>query len=247
MGIGLGGASVGRSGAGAKEGGSGYCLRGFRRSRRRQGNHFLGALGYLRHWRGIRRGRHRRPAVNGRSGPAYPHLNGGWGRGLHRCRGSWSGLAASHHKHSQCSQNQKNTRGTHTPPPGNRRNSLPATSTNMSIHTENLYLLRSKRKRYIAIVKMVDFSYKPTSAFPVDEVYAAPPPQQCKAAPPGNLTREHRRCNSHLIALNLAILPAGSTAYGKRRFCRLCCPPPTWWLRQTRCPAGCRYRRRPWY
>ena len=42
------------------------------------------------------------------------------------------------------------------------------------------------------VVKMVDFSYKPSSAFPRNAVYAAPPPQQFKAAPPGIRTREHR-------------------------------------------------------
>ena len=39
---------------------------------------------------------------------------------------------------------------------------------------------------------MVDFSYKLASAFPEDAVSAAPPPQQYKTAPPGNLTREYR-------------------------------------------------------
>ena len=39
---------------------------------------------------------------------------------------------------------------------------------------------------------MVDFSYKLASAFPEDAVSAAPPSQQFKTAPPGNLTREHR-------------------------------------------------------
>ena len=39
---------------------------------------------------------------------------------------------------------------------------------------------------------MVDFSYKPSSAFRDDAVYAAPPPQQFKTTPPGTLTREHR-------------------------------------------------------
>ena len=39
---------------------------------------------------------------------------------------------------------------------------------------------------------MVDYSYKLPSSIPQDAVYAAPPPQQCKAAPPGDLTREHR-------------------------------------------------------
>ena len=39
---------------------------------------------------------------------------------------------------------------------------------------------------------MVDFSYKLPSAIPQDAVSAAPPRQQFKAAPPGNLTREHQ-------------------------------------------------------
>ena len=39
---------------------------------------------------------------------------------------------------------------------------------------------------------MVDFSYKPSSAFREDAVYAAPPPQLFKTAPPRTLTREHR-------------------------------------------------------
>ena len=43
-----------------------------------------------------------------------------------------------------------------------------------------------------AVVKMVDFSYKLPSAIPEDAVSAAPPLQQCKAAPPGTLTREHQ-------------------------------------------------------
>ena len=41
-----------------------------------------------------------------------------------------------------------------------------------------------------AVVKMVDFSYKPSSA--IDAVYAAPPSQQFKTTPPGNPTQEHR-------------------------------------------------------
>ena len=44
----------------------------------------------------------------------------------------------------------------------------------------------------LTVVKMVDFSYKLPSSIPEDAVYAAPPPQQFKAAPPGSLTREHR-------------------------------------------------------
>ena len=43
-----------------------------------------------------------------------------------------------------------------------------------------------------AVVKMVDFSYKPSSAIPEDAAYAAPPPQLFKTTPPGNPTREHR-------------------------------------------------------
>ena len=39
---------------------------------------------------------------------------------------------------------------------------------------------------------MVDFSYKPSSAFPRNAVYAAPPSQLFKTAPPGTLTQEHR-------------------------------------------------------
>ena len=39
---------------------------------------------------------------------------------------------------------------------------------------------------------MVDFSYKPSSAFRDDAVYAAPPSQLFKTTPPGTLTREHR-------------------------------------------------------
>ena len=46
--------------------------------------------------------------------------------------------------------------------------------------------------RVQTIIKMVDFSYKLASAFPEDAVSAAPPPQQFRTAPPGNLTREHR-------------------------------------------------------
>ena len=44
----------------------------------------------------------------------------------------------------------------------------------------------------VTVVKMVDFSGKLLSAISEDAVCAAPPPQQCKAAPPGNPTREHR-------------------------------------------------------
>ena len=42
------------------------------------------------------------------------------------------------------------------------------------------------------VVKMVDFSYKLSSAIPEDAVRATPPPQLLKAAPPWNLTRERR-------------------------------------------------------
>ena len=42
------------------------------------------------------------------------------------------------------------------------------------------------------VVKMVDFGYTLPSAISENAVCAAPPPQQFKAAPPGNLTREHR-------------------------------------------------------
>ena len=42
------------------------------------------------------------------------------------------------------------------------------------------------------VVKKVDFSNKPSSAFSEDAAQATPPPQQFRAAPPGNLTREHR-------------------------------------------------------
>ena len=41
------------------------------------------------------------------------------------------------------------------------------------------------RKRMILVTES-----PPT--FPEDAVYAAPSPQQCKTAPPGTLTREHR-------------------------------------------------------
>ena len=42
------------------------------------------------------------------------------------------------------------------------------------------------------VVKMVDFSNTLASVFPEEAVLAAPPSQQYKTAPPGNLTREHR-------------------------------------------------------
>ena len=42
------------------------------------------------------------------------------------------------------------------------------------------------------VVKMVDFSHTLLSAISENAVCAAPPPQQFKTAPPGNLTREHR-------------------------------------------------------
>ena len=42
------------------------------------------------------------------------------------------------------------------------------------------------------VVKMVDFSRMTASANSEDAVSATPPPQQFKAAPPGDLTREHR-------------------------------------------------------
>ena len=42
------------------------------------------------------------------------------------------------------------------------------------------------------VAKMVDFSYRLTSAIPEDAAIAAPPPQQYKVAPPGIRTREHR-------------------------------------------------------
>ena len=44
----------------------------------------------------------------------------------------------------------------------------------------------------VTVVKMVDFGYTLPSAISENAVCAAPPPQQFKAAPPGNLTREHR-------------------------------------------------------
>ena len=47
-------------------------------------------------------------------------------------------------------------------------------------------------EREITVVKKVDFSNKPSSAYLEDAVYTAPTPQQCQAAPPGTLTREHR-------------------------------------------------------
>ena len=46
----------------------------------------------------------------------------------------------------------------------------------------------------VAVVKKVDFGNKTTISLSCDAPRKgeAPPPQQCKAAPPGNLTREHR-------------------------------------------------------
>ena len=52
--------------------------------------------------------------------------------------------------------------------------------------------IKGKEYQRGTVVKMVDFSYILTSATPEGAVIAAPPPQQCKAAPPGILTREHR-------------------------------------------------------
>ena len=42
------------------------------------------------------------------------------------------------------------------------------------------------------VVKMVDYSYKLSSAIPEDAVFAAPPPQLFKATPSWNLTKKHR-------------------------------------------------------
>ena len=50
------------------------------------------------------------------------------------------------------------------------------------------------RDSRLTVVKKVDFGNKTTISLSCDAPRKgeAPPPQQCKAAPPGNLTREHR-------------------------------------------------------
>ena len=60
----------------------------------------------------------------------------------------------------------------------------------------------------ITVVKMVDFGYTLPPAISENTVCAAPPPQQFKATPPGNLTREHRTgpCSS----LPASLRPQGS-------------------------------------
>ena len=57
------------------------------------------------------------------------------------------------------------------------------------------------------VVKMVDFSYRLASV--IDAVYAAPPSQQFKTAPPGTLTQEHRSDprSSHPASLSHARQP----------------------------------------
>ena len=65
----------------------------------------------------------------------------------------------------------------------------------VTISSATIRRLPHRRYRVVVVltvVKMVDFSYKPPPAIPKDAVLAAPPSQQCKTAPPGTLTREHR-------------------------------------------------------
>ena len=65
---------------------------------------------------------------------------------------------------------------------------LPAGRVNNSRRLTAALIFRS----WFTVVKMVDFSYKPSSAIPEHTAYAAPPSQLFKTTPPGTLTREHR-------------------------------------------------------
>ena len=58
------------------------------------------------------------------------------------------------------------------------------------------------------VVKMVDFGYTLPPAISESAACAAPPPQQFKTAPPGNLTREHR--TGPCPSLPASLRPQGS-------------------------------------